>query len=121
MLTIIICVIAVAINNAHTELVKLLLTNERCDLNTPISPIIPNPIFIAMRVGSSLILEALLQAGSSLTLETLFFESFDDDELRGESLSPVKFACLLDEPDMLEILLAHDRVHNQERYEYLLM
>jgi len=73
-----------------------------------------------MSAGSHEAMHILLRAGSSLFLKSRLFESEVDgmcaiDDLRG-FISAIEFACLLDQPEMLKVLLsyAEQKDHDQK-------
>jgi len=112
-----------AIDHNRTDLVAhLLADDEFCDLNSTIRCCdLPRPLIYALRKRNSTLVQQFLLAGALVT-----FKNDDDSEISlqrplfwHEKQSAIQYACLLSEPDLLELLVIHDRKMNRPRYEIM--
>jgi len=107
------------------DMVNLLLSDKHCDLDSDFEYGIPRPLFTAIYTGNVKLVEVFLNAGASMTLVTdkwsgdkqLFAaDPVSPSRPDRSSISPVQYACLLNQTEILQLMVRYDNERKQERY-----
>jgi len=88
----------------HNELTRILLADKRCNMDA-VDEQNPRPLFVAMRPGNLELVEIFLRAGSSLDLESPLSAVLGNNETVHDQISTFEYACFLDKPDLLKLLV----------------
>jgi len=106
--------LATDLNNP--ELLALLLTDGKCDLNSSVRcGALLRPLIFAIKKKNQAIVQILLDAGSSVTspsTNTLRLLNMPWED----NMSAIEYACIKNQPEILKLLVSRDKRQNPERY-----
>jgi len=111
-----------AIVHKHTELITLLLSDPRYSLKSLDNSKIMKILLTAMDAGNLQVVEVLLRARSSLILRSGIVNGFTHSGTRTADklakLNAIEYACLLDQPEMVKLLVSYDRIENKQHHKW---